>query len=435
MAAPKPTAVTIRTYRVGFGDCYLLTVHYPGGAAKDRHVLIDFGSTHKADGEVADLQSLARAIAEDCGGKLHLLVATHRHKDHIAGFATSKKGGPGRIIAGLEPDMVLQPWTEDPDLARDATAPLQRLAASAAGQRQVRRYTRSLADMQRAAAGAVKDLRHLDLRELKGVADRIRFIGEDNIANKSAVENLIRMGRREGATAVYAHADMKLPLATLLPGVKVTVLGPPTLEQSDKIASMTRRHAEYWNMRGLAGARAQGAPGSPFAAARKGNFKSLPPQDRWLVRRLRAMQADQLLAIVRSLDDAMNNTSLILLFKIGRKTLLFPGDAQFENWEFTLRDPKKMKLLAGVDVYKVGHHGSLNATPRSVWASFARKGKVKGRRLAALLSTLDGAHGHEEDGTEVPRGPLLKVLEADSDLIDTRRFAADRHVEVLTLKV
>jgi hypothetical protein len=38
----KPSKLTLRVYNVGFGDCFLLTFHYP---ARDRHVLIDFGST------------------------------------------------------------------------------------------------------------------------------------------------------------------------------------------------------------------------------------------------------------------------------------------------------------------------------------------------------------------------------------------------------
>jgi hypothetical protein len=38
----KPSKLTLRVYNVGFGDCFLLTFHYP---ARDRHLLIDFGST------------------------------------------------------------------------------------------------------------------------------------------------------------------------------------------------------------------------------------------------------------------------------------------------------------------------------------------------------------------------------------------------------
>ena len=43
MATKAPTSVEIRSYQVGFGDCYLLSFIY--GAKDRRHVLIDFGST------------------------------------------------------------------------------------------------------------------------------------------------------------------------------------------------------------------------------------------------------------------------------------------------------------------------------------------------------------------------------------------------------
>src|SRR5687768_18273864 len=47
---PRPDRLTLRAYQVGFGDCFLLTFHYPKQSSKpafDRHVLIDFGSTGK----------------------------------------------------------------------------------------------------------------------------------------------------------------------------------------------------------------------------------------------------------------------------------------------------------------------------------------------------------------------------------------------------
>ena len=31
--AVKPTGLTFRCYSVGFGDCFLLTFHYPGNTA------------------------------------------------------------------------------------------------------------------------------------------------------------------------------------------------------------------------------------------------------------------------------------------------------------------------------------------------------------------------------------------------------------------
>ena len=49
----QPAKVTIRMFNVGFGDCFLLTFHYP---ARDRHVLIDFGST--GAGTLAGMRAL-----------------------------------------------------------------------------------------------------------------------------------------------------------------------------------------------------------------------------------------------------------------------------------------------------------------------------------------------------------------------------------------
>src|SRR3954469_15662277 len=117
----SPTALTLRTYQVGFGDCYLLTFRYPDG--NDKHVLIDFGSNAQPKTAPKDLMlAIANDIATECNGKLHAVVLTHRHKDHIQGFTTSKGHGTGDIIAGLKPDLIVQPWTEDPEAKRNATA-------------------------------------------------------------------------------------------------------------------------------------------------------------------------------------------------------------------------------------------------------------------------------------------------------------------------
>jgi len=119
----------------------------------------------------------------------------------------------------------------------------------------------------------------------------------------------------------------------------------------------------------------------------------------------------------------MNNTSVILLFEIGGRKLLFPGDAQIENWAFALNDKAWKKVLTGVNVYKVGHHGSLNATPKSLWALFANKGdEHKHDRLETLCSTKAGKHGNVKSGTEVPRHVLVDELKKDSAFISTEDF-------------
>ena len=417
MPASKPLRLRIRTYQVGFGDCFLLSFEYAAADAdaaekrkRDRHVLIDFGSTKSPpDAPPGLMLRVAKQIAEDCGGKLSAVVATHRHKDHISGFAgNAKRNGPGDIVRGLGPDAVIQPWTEDPSAPPDARAP-----------RAVRAVKRSLRDMSRFAAAAVGSLRHLRRDASAADAEQIAFIGDDNIANRKAIENLIRMGRRRGAKAHYVKAGDRTRLDRLLPGVKVHVLGPPTAAAWEKIQSQRSKDpAEFWHLNARAAAVTPERP--PPLFARRATLRN-PIHARWFRKQLRAIRAETSLAIVRMLDDAMNNTSLILLFEVGGACILFPGDAQLENWQYALSSKRARALLKRVTVYKVGHHGSLNATPKSLWKLFANKGKA---RMTSLLSTLEDVHGERKRKTEVPRRTLVTELRAKSRLVSTQDFRA-----------
>ena len=107
-SSAAPSRLTLRAYQVGFDDCFLLTWHY---ARSQRHVLIDFGSNGQPASTPKNLLNvIADDIRQQCGGKLDAIVLTHRHKDHIAGFATQKDGkGSGDVIRALAPDVVVQP--------------------------------------------------------------------------------------------------------------------------------------------------------------------------------------------------------------------------------------------------------------------------------------------------------------------------------------
>ena len=93
--ASGPERLTIRAYDVGFGDCFLLTFHY---ARRQRHVLIDFGSTAaRTPRDSPRYDHHAENIAEVTGGTLDAVVVTHRHADHLSGFTT--RDGKGRATS------------------------------------------------------------------------------------------------------------------------------------------------------------------------------------------------------------------------------------------------------------------------------------------------------------------------------------------------
>lgn len=417
----QPVEMILRSYDVGFGDCLLLTFRY---AEFNRHVLIDFGSTRPPKGKKlhAHMLAVAKDIAERCEGKLHALVVTHRHKDHLSGFAYKDGKGPGAIIRALDPDLIIQPWTENPK-AQPGTKKRAKTASSSVKAKQ--QHLTALTDMNHFAGYVVAASKRLRGNHLKSVRDQLEFLGDDNdLANRDAVTNLMKMKGRKR----YVSFGVDSGLKSILPGVVTHVLGPPTLDQEPGIATQRSKDSEqfwlqleeranFWAKHGqIARSGSTGRPLFPRHVE-----KRHPWDMRWYRYQAQREQAENMLSIVRTLDGVMNNTSVILLFEAGSKSLLFPGDAQYENWMYALSQAAIVKRLAKVDLYKVGHHGSLNATPKDLWNLFAAKGgKAKTGRLESVLSTLAGVHGSEAAHTEVPRDPLVAALTKQSNLTDTR---------------
>ncbi len=435
-----PSAVTIRMYNVGFGDCFLLTFTY---AKQERYVLIDYGSTAAPKNARAKyMVEVAQDIKERCKGQLDILVETHRHRDHISGFTTEGEA-TGKIIASLQPHHIVQPWTEDPEAKPNA------MTATTLTQRDGKpnekdltsHFLGSLEDMHRVADHIDQITRNKTLYAGSQTLNQLAFLGQNNLKNLSAVKNLINMGKK-GQTH-YVNAGMTLN--ALLPGVKITVLGPPTPKQTETIRTQRSKDPdEFWQFRSFWAsqrltANAIASPGRPGLRQRVGGRLNAahPPNMRWFIEQSRKAYADQTLEIVRDLDSVMNNTSVILLLEIGNRKLLFPGDAQIENWAYALKNKKWCDLLKDVNLYKVGHHGSLNATPKSLWQLFRHKGGDHTHdRLGTLCSTKSGKHGSSKSGTEVPRAVLVLELKTNSDFSSTEEYKApDRLSRAVTIDV
>ncbi|MBE8521156.1 hypothetical protein ILP97_27355 [Amycolatopsis sp. H6(2020)] len=100
---------TVRMYDVGFGDCFLIEL--PRKAADPPfRILVDCGahtSGYPRAGWSPD--DAVRAIIADLGDtpRLDVVIATHRHQDHVSGFASDQWGA-------VEVGEVWMPWTEHP---------------------------------------------------------------------------------------------------------------------------------------------------------------------------------------------------------------------------------------------------------------------------------------------------------------------------------
>jgi hypothetical protein len=162
----KPTSVTIRSYQVGFGDCFLVSFNYgQDGTAARRHVLIDFGSTSLPKQGGFSLESVAKDIREQTAGKLTAVVATHAIAIIFRGSGDTgaDRGPPSRVSCSPDRGSMAQPGATSPPTA----------LAGAKGSRRWRRKRRHAAfRFRRSPPPRAEDGKGPDW-----------FLGEDNLAN------------------------------------------------------------------------------------------------------------------------------------------------------------------------------------------------------------------------------------------------------------
>jgi hypothetical protein len=114
------------------------------------------------------------------------------------------------------------------------------------------------------------------------------------------------------------------------------------------------------------------------------------------------------------LDADINNTSLILLFRIDDEYLLFPGDAQWGPWDRALADAEAIELLEKVTFLKVSHHSSHNGTPASLLRNIVGKNNAHNGVVQAMVSMTprkgwDGIpHEHDPQVAYREKLPILR---------------------------
>jgi beta-lactamase superfamily II metal-dependent hydrolase len=375
----------VRMFRVGFGDFFLVTV--PTGAGP-RHILIDCG-VHAQD--LGSIREAVQQMARDCGSKLSLIIMTHRHADHISGFATCSD-----IFSQFTVDRVWMPWFEDP--ASQTAKSFQASLTAMAARLSVR------------LAARVDE----ESRQLASMAENITGpMAASGISSNQKALDVLHKGFKNTAEYNYYKAgdEPTLPKDLQDAGLSAQILGPPIdpslisqmdyqsqqylAENTEPVGQTTRLFSDAFQ------ADAKGYPDEAFTFFSAAQIAKL----------IDASQPDVLSARAKAADNTLNNQSLVVLFSFKGKTLLFAGDAQWGNWENFLYGgrygtPGHMEIteqakavLGKIDFYKVGHHGSRNATPKDAVAAM---------RLGCVGMCSTQIHAYNE----VPREPLLQALAA-----------------------
>jgi beta-lactamase superfamily II metal-dependent hydrolase len=391
-AAPARKSVAIRMYNVGLGDSFL--IRFPG-EDREHKVLVDCGVHMSGPGpynmaHVVD-QIIADVTESDGTPRIDVVIATHRHADHIVGFESKR-------WSEVEVSEVWMPWTEHP------TDP----------------EARKIRDKQSKKAIAIRAA----LTAMKAKPELLEMV-DNSLTNAKAMETL-HGGFAHKTKIRYLPPKNRAEqtfLTDVLPGVTVHAMGPS--RDPEVIRDMDPPKGGAFELRKAAAAGGDGGGNgaSLFARgfeltgdARKAQLEAFKLTPRFLSELEKNADEDPF-AVAVQLDKAVNGTSLLLMFEIGRAHLLFPGDAQWGTWQNALGDPEFRELLSKTNFLKVGHHGSHNATPRAFVEEILDK-----NAFAAMVCT--------KETVKFKKIPLPSLIAAIGEQSGNRLARSDREDEV-----
>jgi hypothetical protein len=389
-------------YRHGLGDCFLVTLPRQDGS--NYFIMIDCGVVLGTPDPGTKMAAVVADIAATTGGHVDVLVATHEHWDHISGFMQAADA-----FKQLTFREVWLAWTEDPTdplavtLAQERTQALNGLRLSA-------NHLRLAGDEDHAIM----------------IGSLLEFFGATHgPSTHDALEAI-----RGKVTAPRYCRPQDPPVELEDPDVRLYVLGPPHNESQIRMALPTARNPGTHTytlaldtfLNNVASALGTTAPDPPFGsqfaipmpAAQAMDFFNTRyfGTDAW--RRIDGAWLEGSPALALQLDSATNNTSLVVAIELANgDVLLFAADAQVGNWiswqdvSWTVgsRSVTGPDLLKRTIVYKVGHHGSFNATLRE-------KGLEMMDSLQTALVPVDHAMAVKKNWDKMPLPSLLDALTA-----------------------
>jgi beta-lactamase superfamily II metal-dependent hydrolase len=386
--------IRVRMYNVGFGDCFLLTL------PNSYTILVDAGFHSQGKGEFGG-NELAQQILDDVTdikgeARIDLVIATHRHQDHIYAFNSDK-------WANFSVGEVWLPWVEDRS-NKEATRLWKKQ----------QRFAMQLAEAIPTFGLDDETRESVEFMLWNAGVDTLPGFDAGGWSNNAALDCL-----HEG----FAHRDRTRPRflpehenfpesfeTPALPGVRIHVLGPPRdpdlIEELDPEADgetyralVLRASAAKTPLDG----RVVNAPFGEDWRLPDDELGTLPlePDEMQRIDDL-AQSADAVFA-AEKVDGMINSTSLVLILEIGKARLLLPGDAEWGTWKRILGNDEARTLVRGATFFKIGHHGSHNATSKTLVE------KILPRRIPAMISTQQGEGKYRNN---IPLPDLLTALEA-----------------------